>query len=86
MFSVEYSVDVRSQANVLLHHICKAGNGCIPKPPKKEGLLTSKRSKERTANVAEHAMASSSDTHGAATAEEKLARCVRACSSVSKCV
>jgi len=58
----------------LLHHICKAGNGCIPKPPKKEGVVTTKRSKERVAPTSEHSVALNTDSHGAASAEEKLAR------------
>ena len=60
------------QANVLLQHICKAGNGSIPKPPKKE---SSKKSKDR--GDAHEEPGSSSDLHKAKserTAEEKLAR------------
>jgi len=67
-------LDAAVQANVLLHHICKAGNGCIPKPPKKEGVVTAKRSKERVAPPSEHSVALNTDSHGAASAEEKLAR------------
>lgn len=59
---------------MLLHHICKAGNGCIPKPPKKEGVVVSKRNKERATSPTEPSVSSSTDTYGAATAEEKLAR------------
>ena len=63
------------QANALLHRICKAGNGCIPKPPKKEGLFSSlKRSKERPANPTEPVIQPGMDVHGATSAEEKLAR------------
>lgn len=66
--------NLEQKANVLLHHICKAGNGCIPKPPKKEGVVTTKRSKERVAPPSEHSVALNTDSHGAASAEEKLAR------------
>lgn len=66
--------NLEQKANVLLHHICKAGNGCIPKPPKKEGIVVSKRSKDRATSPAEPSVSSSGDMYGAATAEEKLAR------------
>ena len=60
------------QANVLLQHICKAGNGSIPKPPRKE---TSKKSKDR--GDAHEDVSTSADVLKAKlerTAEEKLAR------------
>jgi len=66
--------NLEQKANTLLHHICKAGNGCIPKPPKREGHTASKRSKERTNSPQEHPHMPGGDSHGAATAEEKLAR------------
>lgn len=64
------------QANVLLQHICKAGNGSIPKPPKKESS-GSKKNKDR---VHQHEEEPSSSNDALAvkkaerTAEEKLAR------------
>ena len=57
---------------MLLQHICKAGNGSIPKPPKKD---TSKKNKDRGDGHEEPG--SSSDILKAKserTAEEKLAR------------
>ena len=67
---------------MLLQHICKAGNGSIPKPPKQE---TPKKGKERIACLDDDNSTSSMSTtvseslltqSGKNTAEEKLARLV----------
>ena len=62
---------------MLLQHICKAGNGSIPKPAKKE---TSKKSKDRSHNYHDDEPTSSADVLSVKTAErtaeEKLARYV----------
>ena len=68
------------QANVLLQHICKVGNGSIPKPPKKEREM--KKSKDKlvgtpSTNSAETPSTSAATSHASEhTAEEKLARYV----------
>lgn len=68
---------LEQQANALLQHICRAGNGSIPKPPKKG---QTKKNKDRSHHVDGHDQPSSSSSshHDAIaaerTAEEKLAR------------
>ena len=68
---------LEQKANSLLQHICRAGNGSIPKPPKKGNLK--KKDKDRSHHNDDHEQPSSSTHDPVAaerTAEEKLARFV----------
>ena len=62
------------QASVLLQHICKAGNGSIPKPPKRESNTGNKKGRERGSYQQDTSLASASDPQAVCSAEEKLAR------------
>ncbi|ELU17166.1 hypothetical protein CAPTEDRAFT_195632 [Capitella teleta] len=64
---------LEQKACALLQHICKAGNGSIPKPPKKEHNIFSKKGRERPAYQLEN-MAGMADVQASYSAEEKLAR------------
>lgn len=68
------------QANTLLQHICKAGNGHVPKPAKSESHISSTSKKGKNKNKGTSGPYSSIETTSSAgvsaSSEEKLARYV----------
>ena len=66
-----------SQANTLLQHICKAGNGHVPKPPKSDSpppQTKKPKSKWTKCNPELSTVASPGDEVSSTSSEEKLAR------------